>query len=558
MALVEVQVPDIGDFDEVTVIELMVKVGDTVKAEQSLITVESDKASMEIPSSTAGLVKEMRVALGDKVKQGSIVLVVEAAGAPAAASAPAAAATVAAVASAAAAPAAVASAAPVSSGPVQVHVPDIGDFKDVVVIEVMVKPGDNIKVEQSLITVESDKASMEIPSSHAGVLKELKVKLGDKVNIGDLLAVLEGASEAAAAPASPTPTAATATASAAPVVAAPAAAAVAPAAAVAAAAPAHAPGALTVGLPHASPSVRKFARELGVPLDEVKGNGPKGRITVDDVQAFTKAIMSGAVQTKAQAAKAPAGGSGGDGAALGLIPWPKVDFAKFGPIERKELGRIKKISGANLLRNAIMIPAVTNHDDADITELEAFRVSTNKENEKSGIKVTMLAFLIKACVAALKKYPEFNSSLDGDALVYKNYWHIGFAADTPNGLMVPVIKDCDKKGVLQISQEMSELAKKARDGKLSPAEMTGATFTISSLGGIGGKYFTPIINAPEVAILGVCKSTIEPVWDGKAFQPRLMLPLSLTWDHRVIDGAAAARFNAFLGQILSDFRRVLL
>ncbi len=558
MALVEVQVPDIGDFDEVTVIELMVKVGDTVKAEQSLITVESDKASMEIPSSTAGLVKEMRVALGDKVKQGSIVLVVEAAGAPAAASAPAAAATVAAVASAAAAPAAVASAAPVSSGLVQVHVPDIGDFKDVVVIEVMVKPGDNIKVEQSLITVESDKASMEIPSSHAGVLKELKVKLGDKVNIGDLLAVLEGASEAAAAPASPTPTAATATASAAPVVAAPAAAAVAPAAAVAAAAPAHAPGALTVGLPHASPSVRKFARELGVPLDEVKGNGPKGRITVDDVQAFTKAIMSGAVQTKAQAAKAPAGGSGGDGAALGLIPWPKVDFAKFGPIERKELGRIKKISGANLLRNAIMIPAVTNHDDADITELEAFRVSTNKENEKSGIKVTMLAFLIKACVAALKKYPEFNSSLDGDALVYKNYWHIGFAADTPNGLMVPVIKDCDKKGVLQISQEMSELAKKARDGKLSPAEMTGATFTISSLGGIGGKYFTPIINAPEVAILGVCKSTIEPVWDGKAFQPRLMLPLSLTWDHRVIDGAAAARFNAFLGQILSDFRRVLL
>jgi pyruvate dehydrogenase E2 component (dihydrolipoamide acetyltransferase) len=323
------------------------------------------------------------------------------------------------------------------------------------------------------------------------------------------------------------------------------------------AAPAHAPGGATLGLPHASPSVRKFARELGVPLEEIKGHGLKGRITVDDVQAFTKSIMSGAVQTKAQAAKAPAT-SGGDGAALGLIPWPKVDFAKFGPIERKEMGRIKKISGANLLRNAIMIPAVTNHDDADITELEAFRVSTNKENEKSGVKVTMLAFLIKACVAALKKYPEFNSSLDGDALVYKNYWHIGFAADTPNGLMVPVIRDCDKKGVLQISQEMSELAKKARDGKLGPAEMSGATFTISSLGGIGGKYFTPIINAPEVAILGVCKSTMEPVWDGKQFVPRLMLPLSLTWDHRVIDGAAAARFNAFLGQILSDFRRVLL
>jgi pyruvate dehydrogenase E2 component (dihydrolipoamide acetyltransferase) len=547
MALVEVQVPDIGDFDEVAVIELLVKVGDTVKAEQSLITVESDKASMEIPSSTAGVVKEMRVAMGDKVKQGSVVLVVEAAGAaaPAAAPVPAAAAPV-----AAPAPTAVASAAaPAASGPVEVRVPDIGDFKDVAVIEVFVKLGDTIKVEQSLITVESDKASMEIPSSHAGVLKELKVKVGDTVNIGDLLAVLEGTVSAAA------PVLAVATPSAA--VSAPAAAQTSVAAAVtAASAPAHAPGANTLGLPHASPSVRKFARELGVPLDEVKGSGLKGRITQDDVQAFTKSVMSGAAQTKAQAAKAPA--AGGDGAGLGLIPWPKVDFAKFGPIERKEMGRIKKISGANLLRNAVMIPAVTNHDDADITDLEAFRVSTNKENEKSGVKVTMLAFLIKACVAALKKYPEFNSSLDGDALVYKNYWHIGFAADTPNGLMVPVIRDCDKKGVLQISAEMSELAKKARDGKLGPAEMTGATFTISSLGGIGGKYFTPIINAPEVAILGVCKSTMEPVWDGKAFQPRLMLPLSLTWDHRVIDGAAAARFNAYLGQILGDFRRVLL
>jgi len=551
MALQEVQVPDIGDFDEVTVIELMVKVGDTVKAEQSLITVESDKASMEIPSSTAGVVKEMRVALGDKVKQGSIVLVVEAAGAVAvAAVAPAAALTAAAPAPVAAAPVASVAAAPAvtlaaASGPLQVHVPDIGDFKDVVVIEVMVKPGDAIKVEQSLITVESDKASMEIPSSAAGVLKELKVKVGDTVNIGDLLAVLEGV---AAAPVAVAPVAATVAETVA----------VAPAAASSpVAATSHAPGGATLGLPHASPSVRKFARELGVPLEEVKGNGLKGRITADDVQAFTQAVMLGATQTKAQAAKAPAA-SGGNGAGLGLIPWPKVDFAKFGPIERKEMGRIKKISGANLLRNAVLIPAVTNHDDADITDLEAFRVSTNKENEKSGVKVTMLAFLIKACVAALKKYPEFNSSLDGDAVVYKNYWHIAFAADTPNGLMVPVIRDCDQKGVLQISQEMGELAKKARDGKLGPAEMTGATFTISSLGGIGGKYFTPIINAPEVAILGVCKSTMEPVWDGKAFQPRLMLPLSLTWDHRVIDGAAAARFNAFLGQILSDFRRVLL
>ena len=449
---------------------------------------------------------------------------------------------------------------------VEVKVPDIGDFDEVTVIELMVKVGDTIKAEQSLITVESDKASMEIPSSTAGVVKELRVKLGDKVKQGSVVLVLEASGAASAPAVAAAPAAATAEAPAAAAVTAPAVASAptqAPAPVVASvvassaisAAPAHNPGAPSLGLPHASPSVRKFARELGVPLEEVKGNGPKGRISQDDVQAFTKAVMAGSTQTKAQAAKTPAGG---DGAALGLIPWPKVDFAKFGPIERKEMGRIKKISGANLLRNAIMIPAVTNHDDADITDLEAFRVSTNKENEKSGVKVTMLAFLIKACVAALKKYPEFNSSLDGDAIVYKNYWHIGFAADTPNGLMVPVIRDADKKGILQISQEMGELAKKARDGKLGPAEMTGATFTISSLGGIGGKYFTPIINAPEVAILGVCKSTHEPVWDGKQFVPRLMLPLSLTWDHRVIDGAAAARFNAYLGQILGDFRRVLL
>jgi pyruvate dehydrogenase E2 component (dihydrolipoamide acetyltransferase) len=555
MALVEVKVPDIGDFDEVAVIELLVKVGDTVKVEQSLITVESDKASMEIPSSTAGVVKEIKVALGDKVKEGSVVVMVEAAGAaaePKAALAPSAAAP--------AAPVSVASAAvvaPAASGPVNVLVPDIGDFKDVAVIELLVKVGDTVKVEQSLITVESDKASMEIPSSSAGVVKEIKVKLGDTVNIGDLVVVLEGVAGAASSPvAAP---AAVAAAAPAPVAApAPADAAVAaPAAAVAVPVPAHAPGGTTIGLPHASPSVRKFARELGVPLNEVKGSGPKGRITEADVQGFTRSVMSGAVQTLAIAAQAKASGSN-DGAGLGLIPWPKVDFAKFGPIERKEMSRIKKISGANLLRNAVMIPAVTNHDDADITDLEAFRVSTNKENEKSGIKVTMLAFLIKACVSALKKFPEFNSSLDGDALIYKNYYHIGFAADTPNGLVVPVIKDADKKGIFQISQEMSELAKKARDGKLGPADMSGATFTISSLGGIGGRYFTPIINAPEVAILGVCKSQMEPVWDGKAFVPRLMLPLSLTWDHRVIDGAAAARFNVYLGQILGDFRRVML
>ena len=555
MSVIEIKVPDIGDFAEVTVIELMVKVGDTVKAEQSLITVESDKASMEIPSSHAGVVKELKVTIGDKVKEGSVVLMLEVAGAAAAADAPAPAASASepkqATAPAIAAPAAIESVAN-SPGLIEVHVPDIGDFKDVTVIEVFVKPGDTIKVEQSLVTVESDKAAMEIPSSAAGVLKELKVKVGDKINIGDLLAILEGAVSAAA----PAPAAAAAPVAAVAAVAAPAA--VAPAAA-AMSVPAHNPTTAPVGLPHASPSVRKFARELGVPLAEVKGSGLKGRITDTDIQSFTKSVMSGAVQTLAIASQAkPAAASGNDGAGLGLIPWPKVDFAKFGPIERKEMSRIKKISGANLLRNAIMIPAVTNHDDCDITDLEAFRVSTNKENEKSGVKVTMLAFLIKACVAALKKFPEFNSSLDGDALIYKQYFHIGFAADTPNGLMVPVIKDADKKGVMQISQEMSDLAKKARDGKLSPAEMTGASFTISSLGGIGGRYFTPIINAPEVAILGVCKSTLQPVWDGKAFQPRLMLPLSLTWDHRVIDGAAAARFNVYLGQILGDFRRVLL
>ncbi|HNR84592.1 dihydrolipoyllysine-residue acetyltransferase [Ottowia sp.] len=545
MALVEVKVPDIGDFSDVAVIELLVAPGDTVKLEQSLITVESDKASMEIPSSAAGVVRELKVKIGDKVSQGSLVLLLESADSaskPAPAQAQQAPAAIDTIANAA--PPAAAS---VASGPVEVRVPDIGDFKDVAVIEVFVQPGDTIRVEQSLITVESDKASMEIPSSAAGVVREMKVKVGDKVNQGDLLALLEGAAPVAAAPAAAAPANA------------PAPAAVsATAAPPLAAAPAHEPTRAPLGLPHASPSVRKFARELGVPLAEVKGSGPKGRITQEDVQAFTRAVMSGAQRTQAQGAAGVSGGGVTGGGELNLIPWPKVDFAKFGPIERKELSRIKKISGANLMRNAVMIPAVTNHDDADITDLEAFRVATNKENEKSGVKVTMLAFLIKACVAALKKFPEFNSSLDGDALVYKNYWHIGFAADTPNGLVVPVIKDADKKGVLQISTEMSELAKKARDGKLGPADMSGATFTISSLGGIGGRYFTPIINAPEVAILGVCRSNIEPVWNGEKFKPRLMLPLSLTWDHRVIDGAAAARFNAYLGQILADFRRVLL
>ncbi|MDP4301595.1 dihydrolipoyllysine-residue acetyltransferase [Leptothrix discophora] len=558
MALVEVKVPDIGDFKEVAIIELLVKPGDTIKAEQSLITVESDKASMEIPSSHAGVVKELKVAMGDKVSEGTLLLLLEVAGAGAAA-APAAAPAAAAPATAApvSAPvAAVAAPAAAASGPIDIFVPDIGDFAEVAVIELLVKPGDTVKAEQSLITVESDKASMEIPSSHAGVLKELKIKIGDKVSKGSLIAVIEGAGGGAApaAPAAAAPAAPAAAPAAVAVAAAPAA----PVAAVAGA-PAHDPTAQKLNLPHASPSIRKFARELGVPLDEVKGTGHKGRITQDDIQGFVKGVMGGAVQTAAQKAKAPAAAPAAAGGAFpGLLPWPQVDFAKFGPVERKDLSRIKKISGANLHRNWVVIPHVTNHDEADITELEAFRVQTNKENEKSGIKVTMLAFMIKAAVAALRKFPEFNASLDGDTLVLKNYFHIGFAADTPNGLVVPVIKDADKKGIFQISQEMGDLAKKARDGKLGPADMTGGCFSISSLGGIGGKYFTPIINAPEVAIMGVCKSTIEPKWDGKAFQPRLILPLSLSWDHRVIDGAAAARFNVYFASLLADFRRIVL
>jgi pyruvate dehydrogenase E2 component (dihydrolipoamide acetyltransferase) len=545
MALVEVKVPDIGDFKDVEVIELLVKPGDTVKVEQSLITVESDKASMEIPSSHAGVVKEMKVQLGDKVGEGSLLLMLEASAAAPAAAAPAPA--PAAAAPAPAAPAAAAPAAP-AGGLVDIVVPDIGDFDEVAVIELLVQPGDSVNVEQSLITVESDKASMEIPSSHAGVLKALTVKIGDKVSKGTLIAQLQAAAGAAA----PAPAAAKAEAAAvAPATAAPAAA---PAATLAAtpAVPAHQPTAPSASLPHASPSIRRFARELGVPLEQVKGSGPKGRITQPDVQAFVKGVIAQASAPKAAAA-APAGGG-----IPGLLPWPQVDFAKFGPIERKDLSRIKKISGANLHRNWVLIPHVTNNDEADITELEALRVQLNKENEKAGIKLTMLAFVIKAVVACLKKFPEFNASLDGDALVYKKYFHIGFAADTPNGLVVPVLKDADKKGLLQIAQEMAELSKKARDGKLGPADMTGGCFSISSLGGIGGTTFSPIINAPEVAILGLSKGYFKPVWDGKQFVPRLTLPLSLSYDHRVIDGASAARFNAHLGQLLADFRRIVL
>lgn len=439
---------------------------------------------------------------------------------------------------------------------VEVKVPDIGDFKEVEVIEVLVKAGDTVAKEQSLITVESDKASMEIPSSAGGVVKDLRVKLGDKVAMGSLILTLDA--EVAGLPAAPAvapaPTPVSVAPSAAPTVAAVRAESPASTAFATEMAERPKPTAADTGIkPHASPSVRKFARELGVDLARVAGSGPKGRVIEDDVRGFVKGALAGgggAAPSTATSANLP-----------GLPAWPQVDFAKFGPIERVEMSRIRKISGPALTRNTMVIPHVTNHDDADITELEAFRVQLNKENEKSGAKVTMLAFLIKACIATLKKFPDFNASIDAttnDAIIRKNYWHIGFAADTPNGLVVPVVKDADKKGIFEIAAETAALAAKARDGKLSPSDMQGGTFSISSLGGIGGTYFTPIINAPEVAILGVCRSNMRPVWDGKQFAPRLVLPLSLSWDHRVVDGAAAARFNTHLAALLADFRRAML
>ncbi len=445
---------------------------------------------------------------------------------------------------------------------IELTVPDIGDVSDAAVIELLVKPGDTIKPEQSLITIESDKASMEVPSAVGGVIKELRVKLGDKVSQGSLVALLdvaEGAAApaAAAAPAPATPAAAP---TAAPAVAAAPVAAPAPAPEVKTSPTAALPPAVadSTHVPHASPSVRRFARELGVPLAQVPGTGPKGRITNVDVQNFVKGVISGAASA---AAAAPAAGTGATNADLGgmtLLPWPKVDFSKFGPIERQPLSRIKKISGANLHRNWVRIPHVTNNEEADITDLEAFRVQLNGEHAKAGTKFTMLAFLLKACAVTLRKFPQFNASLDGDDLVLKTYVHIGFAADTPNGLVVPVLRDVDQKSISQLALETAALAAKAREGKLSPAEMSGGCFSISSLGGFGGTTFTPIINAPEVAILGVCRAAMKPVWDGKAFQPRLMLPLSLSYDHRVIDGAAAAKFNAYLAALLADFRRALV
>lgn len=432
---------------------------------------------------------------------------------------------------------------------IELRVPDIGDYRDVSVIELLVKPGDTIRKDQSLLTVESDKAAIEIPSSHGGVLKHFLVKLGDKVSQDSLIAVLEAKADVAVAPlkpAAPDPADTGADHAAMP----------APPTVVELPRPTAAPSAPAAvsehgSPPHASPSIRKLARELGAQLGDVRGTGPKARILREDVLGLVKQVMAGQ-------AKQAVGAAANPGAFPGLLPWPQIDFEKFGPIERQELSRVKKISGANLHRNWVVIPHVTNHEEADITELDALRIQINQEHGPSGVKVTLLAFLVKAAAAALKKFPEFNASLDGDQLILKRYFHIGFAADTPNGLVVPVIKDVDKKGILEISLEMAELASKARGGKLAPGDMSGGCFSISSLGGIGGTGFTPIINAPEVAIMGVCRSLMKPVWDGKQFMPRLTLPLSLSWDHRVIDGATAGRFNAHFASLLADFRRISL
>jgi pyruvate dehydrogenase E2 component (dihydrolipoamide acetyltransferase) len=540
--VIEIKVPDIGDYDGVPVIEVHVKPGDVVEKEQSLVTLESDKATMDVPSSHAGVVKEVKVKVGDSISEGHVVILLEESGSTSTQSAPTAAPAAAPQKSAtpAVAPAPVAA----TGGLVNVTVPDIGDYKGVPVIEVHVKPGDVVEKEQTLVTLESDKATMDVPSSHAGVIKEVKVKVGDSISQGDLVVILESSS-AGTAPVAPSKTAAAPTA--APQASAPIPVKSAPQVSVQRTESVPATGAIS----HASPSVRKYARELGVDVSKVIGTATKGRISQEDVQAYVKNIMTGQA---ASPAGAPVAASGG----LNLLPWPKIDFSKFGETETKPLSRIQKLSAANLSRNWVMIPAVTYHEDADITDLEAFRVMTNKDNEKQGIKVTMLAFLIKAAVNALKKYPEFNSSLDGDNLVMKKYFHIAFAADTPNGLVVPVVKNADKKGIFEIAKETGELAKLAREGKLKPDQMQGASFTISSLGGIGGTYFAPIINAPEVAILGVNKASMKPVWDGKQFVPKLICPLSLTADHRVIDGALATRFNVYLAELLADFRRVVL
>jgi pyruvate dehydrogenase E2 component (dihydrolipoamide acetyltransferase) len=532
MALAEIKVPDIGGFTGVPVIEVLVAPGDTIEKDSPLVSLESDKATMEVPSTLAGTVKEIKVKVGDKVSEGSVLVSVETADA-AAPAAPAPAAPAAAV--PAAPPAAAAAPAPAANAPATVTellVPDIGGFTNIPVITVFVSSGDTVAKDAPLVELESEKATMEVPATSAGRIRDVKVRVGDKVSQGDVLAIIEAAAEPSTPAAAPTPTP-TPTPTNPPVT------------MPVAASNGHSGG--NGSLVHASPAIRRFARELGVTLGAVRGSGPNGRITRDDVQGFVKQTLANGV---------PAAGNGTAGTGLQLLPWPKVDFEKFGPVERVALTRIQKLSGPNLARNWVLIPHVTQCEDADVTELEAFRVALNAEQKD--VKVTMLALMIKASVAALKKFPNVNSSLDGDELVLKRYYNIGFAADTPNGLVVPVIRDADRKGVLEIARETGELAKKAREGKLGPAEMTGATFTISSLGGIGGTYFTPIINAPEVAILGACRTAVKPLWDGAEFKPRTILPLSFSYDHRVIDGASAARFTTFLAGVLADMRRSLL
>ena len=547
-SVIDLKVPDLGDFTDVPVIEILVKAGDRVEKDAPLVTLESEKATMEVPASEAGVVCDVAVNVGDKVSTGSVIARVETADAPAPNVAPTAPALAAPATNAAATPTAPpASAAAPASPPapaaeIDLVVPDIGDFADVPVIEVLFKAGERIEREAPLVTLESEKATMDVPSAAAGVVRDVRVKVGDRVSKGTVIGTLSVAPAAATTPApgsngarsAPSATPAVAP-SAPPAVAAPP----------ATAAPAREGDTSGAARPaaHASPAIRRFARELGVALNKVNGSGPNGRITREDVQSFVKRSL---------ATPAPSAG----GTALGLAPWPKIDFAQFGPIERAPLTRIRKISGPNLQRNWVLIPHVTQHDDADITDLEAFRQQLN--SEQKDVKVTMLAFIMKGVIAALRKYPDFNSSLDGDELVLKKYYNIGFAADTPGGLVVPVVRDVDRKGVLEVARETSELAAKARDAKLSMRDMQGGTFTISSLGGIGGTSFSPIVNAPEVAILGVSRAAMRPVWDGKAFAPRLLLPLSLSYDHRVIDGAAAARFTVFLAAALADMRLTLL
>jgi pyruvate dehydrogenase E2 component (dihydrolipoamide acetyltransferase) len=538
----EIVVPDIGDFKDVEVIEVLVKPGERVAKEQSLITLESDKATMEIPSPDAGVVKELRVKLGDKVSQGKPILLLDAGGV--------------AQAEKAESPKPQDTSERESTTPentraetTTITVPDIGDFKDVEVIEVLVKPGDRVTKEQSLITLESDKATMEIPSPAAGVVKAMQVKLGERVSKGSPVLLLAAQTEAAEPAPGSKDAAATEKPESEKAQRPPAPEAPPPAQTSTRPVPRE-PREETLSKPHASPSVRKVARELGVDLGRVKGSGPKGRILHTDVQAFVKGALS--------AAPAPAERAAAPG--FSVPAWPEIDFAKFGPVEAKPLSRIQKLSGPNLHRNWLSIPHVTQFDEADITELEAFRRAQAAETEKRGFKLTLIAFLMKGCVTALKQYPQFNASLErsGEGLVIKKYYHLGVAVDTPEGLIVPVIRDVDRKGVFHLARELGEVAQLARDKKLKPGDLQGGTFSISSLGGIGGTAFTPIINAPEVAILGVSRSVMRPVWDGKQFAPRLMLPLSLSYDHRVIDGASAARFTSYLASVLSDIRKSLL